>query len=162
MPNPHNKSRKILDFKQFIKNGEKSQKTSGTNETGEAELTKDHYSGEKKGDKGIATLDENTNEETDASVDSVKEITEDKFDEMLGVLPPIYFTMMLDDKKVSGFAVSEPADEKDGIPTFNGFFKSNGKHYECVVTLKNPAGKNITYSTYNNYEFTKGNTAELI
>ena len=38
--NPYIKNRKICTFDQFIKKGEKSQKTSGTNEKGEADLTK--------------------------------------------------------------------------------------------------------------------------
>ena len=159
--NPHNKNRKVHTFDQFIKHGKKSQKTSGSKETGEHELTDKHYSGEKKGAKGTATLDES---ESIAS-SKPKEIEEDRYDEMHGALPPIYFSMTVDldgPVKVSGFAVSEPSDEKNGIPTFGGFFKANGKYYECEVTLKNKEGKNITYSTYNNYEFTKGNTAELI
>ena len=163
--NPYIKNRKICTFDQFIKKGEKSQKTSGTNEKGEADLTKKHYSGEKKGEKGISTLAEGEVSENETKTAELKEIDEDAYDKMHGVLPPIYFSMTLDlegnSTKVNGFAVSEPSAEKNGIPTFGGYFKANGKYYECEVTLKNKEGKAITFYTYNNYEFTKGNTAEL-
>jgi len=51
------KKRKVLKYKEFLTTGAKSEKAKHK-EKGEHELTKKAMSGDKKGDNGIATLDE--------------------------------------------------------------------------------------------------------
>lgn len=58
--NSFNKKRRVLSFDEFKRNQKQSSDAKHV-EKGEADLTKKHYSGEKKGDKGIATLDESEN-----------------------------------------------------------------------------------------------------
>lgn len=53
------KKRKLLKYKEFLTNAGKSEDAKNR-EKGEHELTKAAMSGAKKGDKGIATLDEET------------------------------------------------------------------------------------------------------
>lgn len=53
------------------------------------------------------------------------EITEERYDEMLNVLPPVNYGR-------GGFQVGEPADHHagNGRPRFAAFIASGGKHYE--------------------------------
>ena len=53
------------------------------------------------------------------------ETTEDRFDEMLGVLPPAAST-----NGYRAFLVGEPMSHRDGHPTFSAFTTKDGKRFE--------------------------------
>ena len=81
-------------------------------------------------------FDENPDELEDLEIEEEEpnEVSEDRYWEMLEVLPPIYFNT-LNGKKVSGgFAVSEPnrhIKTPEGFrATYNGFYKKDGKYFE--------------------------------
>jgi hypothetical protein len=81
-------------------------------------------------------FDENPDELEDLEIEEEEpnEVSEDRYWEMLEVLPPFYFNT-LNGKKVSGgFAVSEPnrhISTPDGFKaTYNGFYKKDGKYFE--------------------------------
>lgn len=95
------------------------------------------------------------------NVKQIAAITEDKYDDMHGVLPPIYISS-IDDIKVGGFAVSEPYDSFKGLPTFGVYFKFKGKYYSAVASLTKADGKPITFASYNNQEFTRNNKATSV
>jgi len=57
------------------------------------------------------------------------EVSESRFDEMLGMVPPA-LTM------AKGFLVGEPVDyDRDGLPRFAAFIQHDGKFYECTQPL---------------------------
>ena len=57
------------------------------------------------------------------------EITEDRYEEMLGVLPPALWL-------ADGFLVGEPMDHNEhGQPRYSAFLRFGGKHYECEQVL---------------------------
>lgn len=92
----------------------------------------------------------------------VKSVSEDKYDDMLGVLPPIYISSV-DDIPVSGFAVSEPYDDDEhGNPTFGIYFEFQKKYYHAIASLTKPDDKPITYAMYNNEEYSRGNKAKSV
>lgn len=76
-----------------------------------------------------------------------KEITEDRYYEMLGVVPPIYLAK-LDDQPVNGFAVSEAYDFTFGTVVLSVFYKQDDKFYETLATVRTPKGYAIN-DTYN-------------
>jgi hypothetical protein len=93
----------------------------------------------------------------------LKEVDKKQHEKMLEVLPPIYVSTVDGIKVQSGFAVSEPYSETDeGIPTFSVFFKLDGKYYETEASLAKADGKDITFATYNDNEYTKDNKATSI
>lgn len=77
--NSYNKKRKVLSFDEFKRNQKQSSDAKHV-EKGEADLTKKHYGGEKKGDKGIATLDESLNENKAIKVIEDRENAERKYE----------------------------------------------------------------------------------
>lgn len=106
--------------------------------------------------RGLIPQDYNSLEESDMS--AYHSIGKKRYNEMLEALPPIYVDEV-DGMKVSGFAVSEPSSERQGIPTFTVCFKQGEKYYEKECTLKNADGEDITFRTYNDHEFSRGNKA---
>lgn len=96
-------------------------------------------------------------------VAGIESTTEDKYDDMLGVLPPIYVSHIDDIKVKGGFAVSEPySSDEHGNPTFGVYFEYNGKFYTAIASLTKEDGKPIKFSTYNNEEFSRGNKAKSV
>lgn len=53
-------------------------------------------------------------------------ITQRKYNEMLGVLPPV---RMGSHGIVSGFLVGEPVDHEDGVPVYAAYFVRDGEEY---------------------------------
>ncbi|PWK27176.1 uncharacterized protein DUF1419 [Arcicella aurantiaca] len=64
---------------------------------------------------------------------TLKEITEDHYDFLLEVLPPIYHNGFM-------FANSEPVDhlaiQGRAIPIFNGCTQKGGKYYQFICTVE--------------------------
>ncbi len=56
------------------------------------------------------------------------ETTEEKYDEMLGVLPPASMAG-------NAFQVGEPMNHKNGRPTFSSFCQRDGKYWESAEAL---------------------------
>ncbi|MGP8216321.1 MAG: hypothetical protein ACLQQ4_12195 [Bacteroidia bacterium] len=96
-----------------------------------------------------------------------QEVTEDIYNDMLDVLPPIFINEVYG-KKVEGFAVSEPMNsvtlKETGkeYPTFNVFYKDGGKYYKAEAVLQNALKGLITFSLYNAMAYTRNNTAIVI
>ncbi len=59
---------------------------------------------------------------------SWKRVSEDRWDEMLGVLPPAYW-----DGK--GFLVGEAWTHKGGVPAFAPFIERSGEFYEGTAPM---------------------------
>jgi len=85
----------------------------------------------------------------------MKEITEDRWEYMLEVLPPMYL-LEIDGKKVKGgFAVSEALSHgPDGGPTFSAYWQEGEKFYEQEVSVIRPTGKNVGWN-YTAYAYEK-------
>ncbi len=96
-----------------------------------------------------------------------QEVTEDIYNDMLGALPPIFINEVYG-KKVEGFAVSEPMssvtlrDTGKEYPTFNVFYKDNGKYYKVEAVLQNRDKGLISYKLYNDMAYTRNNLAIVI
>lgn len=91
----------------------------------------------------------------------MKEVTQERYDDMLEVLPPMYLSE-IDGKKVkNGFAVSEALSQNDDGPTFVGYWEEDGKFFSSEVSVIKPNGKNVGWNYYA-HAFTKGNTAKTI
>jgi len=87
---------------------------------------------------------------------NLKEITENRYYELLEVVPPIYIAE-LDGKKIfSGFAVGEAnRHANDGRPAYTVCYMADNKCLQVEAVLSSPNGKPImhtegaTYSTGN-------------
>jgi hypothetical protein len=81
-------------------------------------------------------FDENPEELDDLEIEEEEpnEVSEDRYYDSLGVLPPIYFSTLNGKNVKGGFAVSEPnrhISTPDGFKaTYNGFYKKDGKYFE--------------------------------
>lgn len=98
------------------------------------------------------------------NIELLKEVTKDKYFEMLEVLPPIYISKIEADtgtvEILKGFAVSEPYTENSKGLVFSVFFYNiNHKYYEVFCNVKTPSGAYVLES----YDamFGKGYTAEI-
>lgn len=67
------------------------------------------------------------------------EIKEERFDDMLEILPPIYISHIDGNKVKFGFCVSEPYTHlNNGAVVLTTCYKLHGKYYTCLsVVLKN-------------------------
>ncbi len=83
--------------------------------------------------------------------------TEEKNDYMLDVLPPMYIDTVDGVKVGKGFAVSEPASDFEGKPTFGIYFEHDGKFYEAEAWLDG-----ISFGNYHGKAYARGNTAHTV
>lgn len=84
------------------------------------------------------------------------EITEDRYDDMLEVLPPIYITHVDGNKVKSGFCVSEPYTHlNNGGVVLTTCYKLDGKYYMCLCAAFK-YNDNAIKDTYN-AEYTRDN-----
>ena len=61
--------------------------------------------------------------------EGAKEVTEEKYEYMLGVVPP-------DQMATNGFTVGEPYDHRNGAPRFELYFQKDGKYYTAGLATR--------------------------
>lgn len=91
-----------------------------------------------------------------------KAITEERYYEMLEVLPPIYVRSVDGIEVDRGFSVAEATRHaNDGRSAFTTCFMKDGLYYECEAVLSTDEGKAVKGSGYE-YEYSRGNKAQSI
>ena len=88
-----------------------------------------------------------------------KEITEDRYDYYLDVLPPIYFKKIDGSIRTGGFCVAEAFTHTNrDVPVFTACYRYDGKFWETPVILVK-AGNREFIRDYNAEEFSRDNHA---
>lgn len=88
-----------------------------------------------------------------------KEINEERYDNMLNVMPPVYITHIDGNPVKEGFGVGEAYSEFNNTVVLTTCYKKEGKYYECFCVMYKHNYKPIieTYSaewTRDNYGIT--------
>lgn len=78
---------------------------------------------------------------------NLKEITEERYYELLEAVPPIYVSELDGEKIKSGFAVGEAnRHANDGRPAYTVCLMEDNKYFEVEAVLSYPDGKPILYT----------------
>jgi hypothetical protein len=89
-----------------------------------------------------------------------KEVDEDRYDWMLGVMPPIYITSIDGEKIQSGFAMSEPNShvkvEGGYKATFTALYKKDGKYFEVPDVYFEGKGEAKRVNQDNKAQYARG------
>ena len=72
------------------------------------------------------------------------EVTKDRYQEMLGCLPPVYISE-IDGQPINGFACSEAYTHTRNAVVLGTYYKdkATGKYYETFCELYTPEGKAV-------------------
>lgn len=91
---------------------------------------------------------------------NLKEITEEKYYDMLEAVPPIYVSELDGEQIKAGFALGEAHSQTKGQLTYILCLKKDDKYYEIETILFTPDGKPILYTELVTYS--RGNKAQSI